>query len=663
MEQMLISTTAYMGLCFAMTVLWRIPYAFAPLFTLAFLGLGGFAAAACAQWHVFAKVSTYLGLAAFIPFAVLFFRQKNQQDARVLCLIHTGIQFFSVWYYYGAKLRYFDEFYWATLSHDFFRTGTLLNAISPIMESGVPKVHPPLMALWQGFFSTTVWGEPVFQEGSIGLASFTLLMALFCLVVYLCREHMPLVHALAVACLAVCLVRLLGTNVRDGLYVMGYAENYQAALLSLGLCLSCFLLRSPLQIVALLVTVLLLTMSKATSYLFVLSIVAVYTTVAVCRYGEEKRHRPNAPCGKNLRASLAVCMLLLVATVAIHTAWVMHIHAEQQLFAQNQLAQNQQKTQESQKESVKKQTTQMQREGASSASVPMNVGIMTHGNSVMERFSSISWAVLPVWLWGMLELPLLHSPMIPASYMVIFFTFLPLYMYPLCMGGASIFFFKTSYKKEDMAVFVLLSGGLVAWFFLRFIIASLWHSPEELYRVASYARYMSAFFAPVLVYMTLVFHIRIGYAYVRNAWIYYAFLFFFPVSLMLLGNFSPWHPPREVSAQENRLSMERATAYLQAHTPLGARIWFIMQEDDKEAFSAMRYLTFPQYRTDLRLPCLVPTQEGILSLDALFPRAKKTNVDYILLWNEQQNIRYRLGEQVYESAGQPVLIPLKKEAL
>ncbi len=662
MEYTFLTTASFLGLCISTAVLLRIPYAFAPLFVLTFLGIGGYTAASFAHLHVFLQTSLYTGLISFLPALFFFLRKKPPCSTLVLSASHAALQCFITWYYYGAKLHYYDEFYWAALARDLFQSGALLQGISPIMESLIPKVHPPFMMLLQSFFSTIPGKELLYQESSVGVACLTVLLAFFCLVVQFCHKHMPLFHALAVGIFALILVRVIGTNLDNGVYVMGYVENYQAALFSLGICLTCLMSRSYLQFFALLSTVLILTMTKATSHIFAFCIISLYFLLTLYAFWKERKQEKPSTSLKDFGISLGICALLFTSVVAFKIHWTLQEHRAYAQYAQLQVpAKPSPPAKDFTPKSSQAQEPSASKDVQKSPQTKISLEDVTNTSSIVNNWKGLPWEHLRTWLWGLLELPLLHSPYIPARYMPIFFTLLPLYVYMFFLMALGYFFFGIRYKKEDIHVLSFLSLSLAVWFFLRFIIALHFHSPEEIARVASYARYMSVFVAPILVHMTIVYHIRVGTAYVKNKSIYYLSLLFFPIGLILICGFIPWLTPRHVPLPEKRLTMERAATYLENHTPKGARIWFISQQKNIETLSIARYFIFKERRTDLALPWQIPTsEEGIINLDALLPLAQSKHVEYIFLWNEKTNLHYRLAGNVYESAKKPILIPLNK---
>ncbi len=660
MEYTLLTTASFLGLCISTAVLWRIPYAFAPLFVLSFLGFGGYMAASFAHLHVFLQTSLYAGLISLLPALFFFIRKKPPCSTLILSASHAALQCFITWYYYGAKFRYHDEFYWAALTRDLFQSGALLQGISPVMESLVPKVHPPFMMLLQSFFSTIPGKELFYQESSAGVACLTVLLALFCLVAHFCHKHMPLFHALAVGIFALILVRVIGTNLDNSVYTMGYVENYQAALLSLGICLICFMSRSYLQFFALLSTVLILTMTKATSHLFALCIISLYFLLALCAFWKERKQEISA--FKDFGVSVGICALLFISVVAFKVHWTLQVHRANTQYAQLQVpAKPSPSVKDFTPKSSPVQEPSAPENAQKSSQTKISLGDITNSASIVDNWKGMPWEHLRIWFWGLAELPLLHSPYIPAHYMTIFFTLLPLYVYMFFLMALGYFFFGVRYKRKDMHVFSFLSLSLALWFFLRFIIALHFHTPAEIARVASYARYMSVLLAPLLVHMTMVYHMRVGTAYVKNKCIYYLSLLFFPIGLMLICGFTPWIAPRHIPLPEKRLTMERATTYLENHTPKGARIWFISQQKKNETLGIARFFILKERRTDLTLPWQIPTsKDGIINLDALLAQAQSKQVEYIFLWNEKTNLHYSLAGKIYESAKKPVLIPLKQ---
>ncbi len=659
MEQTLLTTASYIGLCFSMAALWRLPYAFAPLFTLAFLALGGFVAAFFGQLPLFFHTSVLLGLAALLPALFFFFRRHNSPENLWISLCHAGGQCFIAWYYFGAKFRYFDEFYWAALYQDLFQTGALLAASSPIMETAIPKIHPPLMGIFQYFFSTIPWGESVYQEGSAGMAGFAVLLALFTCVAHICRKYMPLLPAVLVATLVLTMSRIFGTNVSQGVYTIGYAEYYQGALFALGTSLVCFLPPSTLQRVAILATLLLLTLSKATSFLFGLGIIALYGILTVYQDHLGKQVIQNTECApvpkprKHLH-TLAWCLMMFLTVGAMHFPWVYHIKKEQQNFAHAQQVPSTTLTAPIVSGSIAnaKNTTQKEK---------ITLGNMTHGASILKSSKDIPSEVLAIWGRALWVSPLLLSSWLSESTMSIAFTLFPLYASFIVAILCTSFFLRTTVKKEHWLALAMLSTGFLAWFFLRIFIAIHAHSPEEVYRAASFARYMGAYFVAILAHMALMYFTSLSTAYTKYKSVFYITLLVPLGVLLVVIQFSPWQPPRHIALPEKRLAMEKVAQYVDTHTPKGARIWFLSQTVDKEAFWAFRYLVLDQRRTDLRLPwTIAPNKDGFVGLDELLPEAHKKRVDYILLWNEKTPITYSLQGKTYQSADFPLLIPLAR---
>ncbi len=661
MEYIVLTMIGFLGLCFSIAVLWRIPYGFAPLFALSYIGIGGYVAACFNLLTHFNVLNIFLGLFSILPsffFSLYTSRKTVSAQQEHVCnvknadytigAVHVFLQVYTVWYFYGAKIRYYDEFYWMTLTRDLFETGGLLSIASPIMESFVPTVHPPLASILQSFFSTNGLaflgiGTQVFHEGSAGIAGCSVLLALGSIVATLCRKYMPTWQAILVAVLVFCIARLFGSNFKENMYTMAYMEYYQAALFSLGISISCFMQRSALQTLALICTVVLLTSTKATSFLFALGFVCTYFIYNYFCYKKDKNNI-------SFRHVIKVTCFLLLGIVLSRLVWVYHITEVVQQFLQNTTA--------SSELTMLADTVAKKQMGLFE-----RIKNFMFVSDAFQQFKNVPWEVLQIWGRAFLVFPLVYSAWLPMEFMSIFFTVLPIYIAFTLAYGISYFSLKMRMNKEHAIVLLVLSLGLLAWFFLRIVIAVHMHSEREIYNAASYSRYIGAYVAAIVALMALMFYTTLAKYCEKHKNIFAIILVAHVALTLLLAGFKPWVAPRHIALPESRLTLERAVQYVEQNTPESSRIWFINQGKDLLGNSIFRFLMMPNRRTDFKLPWAVSIdvheKDRVLDVDAMKQKAEAKNIDYIFIWNEKENIQYILNGQKLQSQGKPVLISLK----
>ncbi len=630
MEHMFIPSLAFIGLCFTLTVLCRIPYAFAPLFSLTLLCVGGFFTAIYGDMHFFMQMLQYAGLLFFAPALYVYVRRERQKGGTpdILSALHVVMQLFTAWYFYAAKIRYFDEFYWASLAKAIFYDNSLLHTGSLIMESMVPKVHPPFAALLQVFFSLSPWGEQSYAEGAIGIAGFTVLLAFFAVIVALCRKHMPLFHAFLVATLVACIARCMGTQFKYGTYVMGYIEYYQAALLGLGLCVLGFMERSRLQTCVLFCTVVLLTGTKATSFLFAFCIVSISFLLNVVDY----KMQHGKIFSLQIKDIFMLCklpMLLFLGIVCTRLVWTVYLADVMQASAAMPILDTMPAEQ-----------------------------VLRDATLMPQRIRTVGWDVLQVWLWAFFVLPVVFSSWLSEEFMSVFFT-----ISPMLVAIVGAFFGMRAYMRicvpvRHVLVLCTLFIGTLLWFFLRIFIAVHMHSQHEIYTAGSYSRYIGAFFSCFIIYALVLLYTQMATRFAQYKKIFTMLLVGHTVAMLFILGFTPWTPPRAVPLPQEREAMAEVAAYLEQHTPPRSRIWFICQEKDRVKVATLRFLLQPQRYTDLNLPWNIATDDGILDIDALQNRIVQKNVDYIVIWSEGKNIRYKKDGLVQESNTQSALITL-----
>ncbi len=668
MDYYLLTGISFLGICFFIKVLSGIPYAFAPLFALAYVGLGGYVAAYYMHLEPFLQYSMYAGLVVFLPSLYYCIKKYTPDKASdyAISALHAVAQCFIIWYYYGAQIRYFDEFYWAAYSREIFNTGALFSQNSLLLEAAIPLAHPPLMAILQSFFSTVPWIEASFHEGSIGMAGFTLLLALACCVAAISRRYMPLLPALVLALLVASTARVFGTSFKAGVYVMAYAEYYQAALLSLGIVLVCFMQNSVVRTWALLVTVVLLTLSKATSFLFALAIFSVFAVRVFYTYRQE-REQQAVHARQDFYKGLGLCVTMLLLIIVSRYSYVSHLvdktetHTQhtQQVVKQKASAQS---TAPSSAPSAPEKNVSQLTSSAPEKNTQTNLFVkirdFIYTGSSFEELKDIPWEVVQVWGHAFMVFPYVYSPWLSDAFMSVFFTGWVICLVFLVIVGVGYKCNYIAFKKEHTLILAVLLIGYVAWFALRILIAIQMHSTEEVYRAASYPRYVGAYFAGVMTFMLMAFYTNQEKLFASGKKVLTGVLCLQTGLFLVVIGFSPWAPPRSIPLPAKQERVYEAALMVQEQLPEKARVWIVIPERSKENFVMMRYALLEKYKV-IALPWYVsPDAQNVLQVQPLLARAKAKNIDYVVLWGADTDIRYTGNNGAVDLAKHPVVIPI-----
>ena len=142
-------------------------------------------------------------------------------------LLFAGLLFLFAWHYAGARLVYWDEFFWGGFVKHLVLENSLWAWGSVLPRNDSVLLYPPMVTILQALL------QPMgtFSEPAIALGEAAVLLSATGVVIHLARERgLAFWPVCFCALLTFGLLRSLGAHVDYGSYVFGYGESLQTAL-------------------------------------------------------------------------------------------------------------------------------------------------------------------------------------------------------------------------------------------------------------------------------------------------------------------------------------------------------------------------------------------------------------------------------------------------
>ena len=142
-------------------------------------------------------------------------------------LLFAGLLLLFAWHYAGARLVYWDEYFWGGFVKHLVQENSLWAWGSVLPRHDSVLLYPPIVTILQALL------QPMgtFSEPAIALGEGAVLLSATGVVIHLARERgLSFWPVCFCALLTFGLLRSLGTPVRFFSYLFGYAESLQAAL-------------------------------------------------------------------------------------------------------------------------------------------------------------------------------------------------------------------------------------------------------------------------------------------------------------------------------------------------------------------------------------------------------------------------------------------------
>lgn len=521
-------------------------------------------------------------------------------------LLFAGLLLLFAWHYAGARLVYWDEFFWGGFVKHLVGENSLWAWGSVLPRHDSVLLYPPMVTILQALL------QPMgsFSEPAIALGEAAVLLSATGVVIHLAREReLSFWPVCFCALLTFGLLRSLGAHVDYGSYVFGYGESLQTALytaLALPVVFSC---RERLLRLLLQGGCAVLILCKPTGILLVLCVLGAF---ALRQWFGVARQR--------LRHVVWSIASVIWPAVLCWGLWKIY-----RALCITGAA------------------------GADFSAMANSWGLETILDAV------------PVYAWAFLMRPLVS---IPAIGLLTFATGTAVLLLLAC-GGSWYLLRKDPRLLPQGRGFaaLVLAAGFLAWVAAHAYATMAYMDARELASAASYERYAAVAMGPLLVGTVFLFLLRAA----KQGHLWQARIVrFFTVALMVVAIYFSLQRPAEIPGR--LAEMEQAARILQQATPEGSSWWLVAGKASYEYGMICRYLVMPERSADRVSDVLefnpVDSPEerllgGTLPAD-LRATARRQEVDYLLLWRVPGDFVARYGKELGldEGEGFPLLLRL-----
>lgn len=597
--------------CLSIFLAWRLaaPWC-APFLAVCVTALLQVLAAMGGAYHEVRLAVAVLSLLSLLPVCLSLFAAgapwRRYARTAAPSLLFAGLLLLFAWHYAGARLVYWDEFFWGGfVKHLVLEDGLWTwGAVLPRHDSVL--LYPPMVTILQALL------QPMgsFSEPAVALGEAAVLLSATGVVIHLARERgLSFWPVCFCALVTFGLLRSLGAHVDYGSYVFGYAESLQVALYTALAMLVVFSCQERLPYLILQAGCAVLILCKPTGILLVLCVLGAFAlrqwhgaAKQRCRHVAWSIARvvwPAVLCWGLWKIYRAICIT-----------------------------------------------------GAAGA----DFSAMTNAWGL----ETIVDAVL-VYARAFLMRPLVS---IPAIGLLTFATGTALLLLLSC-GGSWYLLRKDPRllpRGRGLAA-LLLAAGFLAWVAAHAYATMAFMDARELASAASYERYAAVGMGPLLVGTVFLFLLHAA----QQGHLWQARLVRC-LTVVLMAVVMYFSLQRPAGVPGHLAEMEQAARLLQLSTPEGASWWLVAGEASYEYGMICRYLVMPE-RSAGRVSERVefnPVDSleeqllgGRLPAD-LRETARRQNVDYLLLWRVPDDFVARYGKELglHEGEGFPLLLRL-----
>lgn len=647
---MFTTALAFTGIILFAAQRFALPFAHAAIASVSSVVLGGFVFALAGLYAIYGRLFIFAGLVLLALRLVEMWRQRESVRLNSSCfppLLFIACIFFFIWYFNGVKLVYYDEFFWGNLAKDLLHTGGIPEPKGILALSGVP-IYPPGPSILQTLFM----GRHFSDEG-MALGGILTVLLLFFMIFQLAAKHVDQASAFALALIAACIGRCMGTPVNTfAFYRIGYAEYIQGSIFAALLCAALYEKDPRLRNAVLIPGLGLLCLLKATGFLFALGVVVCAAIVLWHENGHE-------PTGTRLRITAGRAARLTVPVAVVWLAWQWHMNTLDFLHKIYPGITD-----------VTSSISAMLQDRA--VSPEMNPAASSAINKAVSapKFSPLMGDAAMAIARAALKKPLLFSPVFPESVMNILSSTIAIFA-----QWVLIFFILRKYagavlKKYEKRVLLILFAGLFGWVALRLHLALNYHNMAEIMRAASYERYIGAYMAGIAVVTAMMLHIKLaGECTAGAARMARPLLALNLVTILVICGFNPLSRPAELSVSRNLDAMREVAACLEQNTPKGSRIWYMERGAEKEKPWILRFLTEPERHSAMpynKWNLGAPSEKlqddtfpDPLPPEKIIHLARSYHIDFILIWKTDKEFLNRYGPTLgLDKCDGPVLLGL-----
>lgn len=583
---------SFMGYVYAAARVGGIAMGLAPFVVLCALLLTGYVASFVHCFtlvhHVLVMSGCAAGLAAF---AFACWKKTNSAantaDIRIVGTAFCGLMLYFSWYYSGVLLSYYDEFFWGAFAKSLFHEGGLWTSLSALARDDMTQAYPPMPAILANTFMPL---SGPFTEHCIAMGGMALVLATGSMAYHYSYERLGRPQALCLAFIVACIVRTVGAKC-EGYYLVGYADYLQGALFACLLFVAVFENSLRRKLLLLMLGLPMLALCKQTGIVLCLCVMAsallqLYT------------------CSTKFSArqwSAALCAMLL-PTLLSYGAWAVYTN----MFI-----------------------------------------VQPSGNSSLLDFKAawadpLLWPSFKAYLWAFVERPLLVSPSLGwLNYATGTLAFIVLggVMYALARRWSQPW--DTTFRLQ----LCLLLTGALGWIALHWYAGFVFFVEPDLYDAACYERYIGPYIGAVWAVFLVLFFVTLAKK-IHNGTRITVMLLLTAAAFVVVCSMIPWERPAARSLTPVRQKIEQAAHYLEQHTPVNSKIYFVPDGGSTEEEWALRYMLLPIRKgTSLVPQALVvaghprPTVKKFLvpppaEREQLF---REHRVDYIFLLSQGAN--------------------------
>lgn len=600
--------------CLSIFLAWRLaaPWC-APFLAVCVTGLLQVLAAMGGVYHEVRLAVAILSILSLLPVCLALFNagvsRRHYIGTAAPSLLFAGLLLLFAWHYAGARLVYWDEFFWGGFVKHLVQENSLWAWGSVLPRNDSVLLYPPMVTILQALL------QPMgtFSEPAIALGEGAVLLSATGVVIHLARQRgLSFWPVCFCALLTFGLLRSLGAHVDYGSYIFGYGEGLQTALYT-ALALSVIFSSCRERLLPLLLQggCAVLVLCKPTGILLALCVLGAF---ALRQFFDVARQR--------LRH--VACSVARVAWPAV-LCWGLWRGYRAICIT-----------------------------GAAGA----DFSVMANDWGLETVLDAIS-----VYAWAFLMRPLVS---IPAIGLLTFVTGSAVLLLLAC-GGSWYLLRKDPRllpKGRGLAA-LLLVAGFLAWVAAHAYATMAYMDARELASAASYERYAAVAMGPLLVGTALLFLLRAEKQ--GRLWQSRLVRFFSVVLLVVVACFSLQRP---ADVPGHLAEMEQAARILQQSTPEGSSWWLVAGKASYEYGMICRYLVMPERSADrvgdrLEFNPVDSLEEQLLGgrLPAdLRATARRQEVDYLLLWRVPADFVARYGKELGLCEGEEFPLLLRLDA-
>ena len=217
--------------CLSIFLAWRLaaPWC-APFLAVCVTGLLQVLAAMGGAYHEVRLAVAILSILSLLPVCLALFNagvsRRHYIGTAAPSLLFAGLLLLFAWHYAGARLVYWDEFFWGGFVKHLVQENSLWAWGSVLPRHDSVLLYPPMVTILQALL------QPMgtFSEPAIALGEGAVLLSATGVVIHLARERgLSFWPVCFCALLTFGLLRSLGAHVDYGSYIFGYGESLQTA--------------------------------------------------------------------------------------------------------------------------------------------------------------------------------------------------------------------------------------------------------------------------------------------------------------------------------------------------------------------------------------------------------------------------------------------------